>query len=527
MSLMLGNSERFSPYGTLGPYYLSGTYPHRFSAGNAKILGRAGIPTQLVSVLVDQKDSATTLRLYDGTNRSGSLIAAISCAKLGTYPLNFRLSKGLFVSCDGGAGSAVVIVEAATYNNGTLTMSGNEITDTTRTAAIKWGTAQSGGSVDEFNPPDSSYGIWEAGTNLFRRGQCDATTDWGVNTGTGVTLATDATTPAPFSPQSIKYTVDGTQSAQGTLATTATGQAAAAGTIGVASAWLKGASGQTFNVVLQWKNTDSSTTLGSTSSIVATGNWQLVTAPSVAVASGKTGDSLRLIVASTAMVPGSFNVAHGMIQTGVAVVSPYIATTGGNTATRSTARVQIPANCVTNAQGWIAMRVNLPWAVASPPHPGSAPFFFSWADSLTNRIIGYFDAGGTNSFKIQRNTASGSDTDSGPTETFVAGTSKTLIFMWDSGHVYLSVDGAAFTHSNGTKVPTMVDTQIDIGTGGVVGTGREIDANVLWVACGVGVLADADAATINGFGSTDKLVSDFPGNCTFFWPADTSRYYTS
>jgi hypothetical protein len=87
-----------------------------------------------------------------------------------------------------------------------LTFSGNEITDTARTAGVQG---------DGITPPDSSTGIWEATTNLITNGGADSgitsTTSWG----SGTTTVTRDTTTAKFGSAAFKVVTDGTAAGQG------------------------------------------------------------------------------------------------------------------------------------------------------------------------------------------------------------------------------------------------------------------------------------------------------------------------
>ena len=61
--------------------------------------------------------------------------------------------------------------------NDTLTTSGNEMTDTTRTTNTQG---------DGITSPDSSYGIWESTTNLVTNGGAETNITGWTNHGTGV-----------------------------------------------------------------------------------------------------------------------------------------------------------------------------------------------------------------------------------------------------------------------------------------------------------------------------------------------------
>src|SRR5690348_10334740 len=79
-----------------------------------------------------------------------------------------------------------------------LTLSGNEITDAARSAALAWPTTQKGGSTDGLTPP-AGVGVYRAATNLCRRGQCDLLTSEASGKQGGEVLSVDAAHHAPFS----------------------------------------------------------------------------------------------------------------------------------------------------------------------------------------------------------------------------------------------------------------------------------------------------------------------------------------
>lgn len=218
-----------------------------------------------------------------------------------------------------------------------------EITDVTRTSNV-----QGDGNVR---------------TNLFRNGQCDAATDWTFQTA-GVTSAVDATVAAPLASQSIKVTMDGSVSGQEVGAISGSGQAALAGTVGVGSVYVKGTAGASYSARLGWTNTDTSFTPGSFVTFTATGSWQQIVLPSVAVAVGKTGDRLRIQIGVPVGVTRAdiFWLAHAMLEKGQASVGTYIPTSGGVTASQgqdssfgiwtATTNLVLNGGFETNTTGW-------------------------------------------------------------------------------------------------------------------------------------------------------------------------------
>ena len=407
-----------------------------------------------------------------------------------------------------------------------LTVSGNEISDATRALAELWGTAQSGGQTDG-RSDDSSFFIGRAATNLHARGQCDATTHW---TWSATSTTVDPTTPAPFSPQSIKAVCDGSVGAQGNAARSLAGDlAAAAGTLAAGSLYMKGTPGLAYDVWIRWENGDGSVTEGAKTVVIATGEWQQIKPATLAVAVGKVGKIIYLFCRiSGAARADTFWTAHAMIEQGKAVVAPYVPTSGGATATKAAARVRAPAALLDETQGWVAMRVRMGWASTTDPHGANAPVFFAFGDDTNNRIMGYYDPS-TNVFAILRRNGGAGASRGYSVVSFAVGDAVTVVFRWTATAIGLSINGAAFIDAADTAIPTLAATTFDIGTAGTLISGREIDSDVLWFACGTGTLTDTDAASLHAFGNTDKAPEDFIAAaaacaCTATWAADTAAY---
>lgn len=192
--------------------------------------------------------------------------------------------------------------------------------------------------VSQHASADKVAAALRAATNLFQRGQCDSIDDYAWhNISAGVTQSLDASTAPPFSTQSVKQVCNGTSANQACVPQSDVGQAAATGTAGVGSIYFEGVAGQSYRCWLRWVNTDATTTDGAVTTFTATGSWQLLSPASVAVEAGKTGDQLRLRVEINGTRAETFWLAHAMLEKGQSVVAPYVATSGGVTATRPAA----------------------------------------------------------------------------------------------------------------------------------------------------------------------------------------------
>lgn len=386
---------------------------------------------------------------------------------------------------------------------GALVMSGNEVTDLARRIGYSLGTSASGQMLDGQAIP-GGVGIRRAATNLHPHGQGDTANNYGSTFGAGViSVDVDPSKPAPYSSQSIKVTVDGSATGQGTKPTTNVGQAAAAGTNGVGSIRFWGTVGATYFARLRWVHTDATTVDGPAVPFTGSGDWQLLgdalggtaTLAALAVAAGKTGDQLQILVYTATARAESFWLAHPMLEKGQSVVAPYVATSGGATATHAASRVQAPASLLNAAQGWVAMRVRMGWGTASEPGAGAGtPSFFEWQDDASNRLIGFYRES-NNTIEMQRKASVGGQSSAiSAAQTFNAGDLLTVVFAWDATHTYLSVNGGAFVSAGGGGIPSLAASTIDIGT--VNGSSNALDSDVLWFACGTGTLTNADAATI-------------------------------
>lgn len=407
---------------------------------------------------------------------------------------------------------------------GSITAAGTEITDVLRALRTDAGGAglAVGQSCDQNSYPASTYGIWRAGTNLHRRGQCDATTDY-VAKATGVTITRDTGTVPPFSAASIAVAVDGSTSNQGVQAQTATGLALAAGTSGAAGLWFKGTAGFPYQVDIQIANTDASATTGTAVAVTATGAWQYVVAPSVAVAVGKTGDRIRLraYYVSGLPLPHTFNVAHPMIESAQTEVSPYVATSGGATSARAAARVQAPASLLDETRGWLALRVR--WGSDSS-QVSSDRYLFAWQDSGTTLLSGRLLASSLK-FRMSRlNGGAGATVDSSSAISFSRGDTATIVFAWTSTTVKISVNGGAFDSVGNTDIPVLAAATFDLGSFAAT---LQLNGEIEWAAGGTGNLVNAGAAAIAALGENPRpwaRVWPDSSTCTFTWSASTASY---
>lgn len=405
-----------------------------------------------------------------------------------------------------------------------LLLTGGVITDAQRVTARSWGINQQGSSTDGLTPPAGFY-IGDARTNLFRRGQCDAIGVGGAADSKWISqlsasVLIDEMTPAPFSPQSIEVATPGAAAGEGCVAVTATGLAAAAGTVGAGSIWFKGVAAQTYNVYLLWLNTDASATAGTILPVTASGNWQMLIPPPLAVAAGKTGDRLQFDVLTSTRRAESFHVAHAQLEKGVPFVGPYIATSGGATATRNAARIQALASLLNAKQAGISLRLQPGWNSGTALYGISTPIVFMWANDASNYIAIVYTPS-TNLFTLRSVNGGTVSSVSAPAVTFNSGDGLTITAQWNATTLKLSVNGAAFSSAARGIIPTLTASLFDLGCWTPTGT-FQIDGNYRWAATFADNLTDTNAATLNNFGNIPPNLFQLPGEPTYVTPCITS-----
>lgn len=140
------------------------------------------------------------------------------------------------------------------------------------------------------------------------------------------------------------------------------------------------------------------------------------------------------------------------------------------------------------------------------------------SEANASSLFLYYDVD-TDRFRMARSGVAQS-----PAQSFSTGSVKTIIGTWNQSTVKISIDGAPFITATSTGYPA--SAPFYIGSSVKQGSGRQTNSDYYWVAAGTGTLTDADAARIHGFGNTDKRRSDFGGNATFVWWANSNAYNT-
>lgn len=393
------------------------------------------------------------------------------------------------------AGSAVVAAAHIATVPATLTVSGNEITDATRAV----NTQGDGRSAD------SSFGVWEATTNLIANGGAETNT-----TGATDHSSTTTRTTAQFKFGTASYQVV-TSNAQANEGPSWAFTGAAA-TAYACSAWVRGSG--TARIALfdsvSGKQASSPVTLSST--------WQRI---SVVATTGAASSGFAAYIETDVQQNTTFDV-DGVQAEAKGYPTPYVQTDGG-TAARSAARVRMTPTPLNTHQHWIAIRMRM--GAASTALAGCAPYY--WGDGGANSFFTIFKNGlGSNTWNASMK--GGVQTGPSIVQAMAAGDSVTFVAQFIYGvSVGFSINGSAIstTAGAGSPVLTALPTLAELG---MLNNGSQVDGEIFWVAAGIGTLTSADAALIHGFGNADPAMAHFAAlnsnaaNPTFFWSADTT-----
>lgn len=379
-----------------------------------------------------------------------------------------------------------------------VTVSGNEVTDVVRQAALE-------GDGQAY--PDSSYGIWEATINLITNGGFETViTGWNDSGATG----TRVTAQKKFGGASGQYVTDNAGANEGGYHAFA----GAAATQYTVSAWVRGtAGGETVRVALY----DDVSGKQASSPVTLTTGWQRVT---VTATTGGGSAVFRAYIETDAQQNITFNI-DGVQAEAQPIATPYVETDGG-TAGRSNCRVQMPVSLIDETQAWFAvyMRMNWDW----DDEPAANPINFRWQDDGTHRIGMYFETGAGRWGLLRMN--GGGEVVVFQNNTFSRGDEVLVIGAWTAAAIKISVNGAGFTSAAHAVVPTLSATTFEIGAA-PLGTAQHLDGDILWAACGTGVLTDADAAAIAALGGGAPPSDMVPSaaELTAIWYANNPEYF--
>jgi hypothetical protein len=266
--------------------------------------------------------------------------------------------------------------------------------------------------------------------------------------------------------------------------------------------------------------------------------WDNVTGKQVGTATTLTGASQRLTMTATTGVGATqfavyvetdvaqpsfaFNVDAVQVEA-KATPNPYVKTDGA-TATRAAARVRAPISAIDERQAWVAFRVR--YGYPSGVTPNSNPGLFLAFDDNTH-LLDLFLTPGTGRWSCNSKNGSGGLNDvraDSPPQAWLSGDFATIIGAWDASRIAVAINGAPFTSTpRGSSTPTLAATQFDIGSLVAWFGPSAFDGDILWAACGLGSLADADSAALHAFGNAGPAdVATVPGSPQMVWLADTS-----
>ena len=143
----------------------------------------------------------------------------------------------------------------------------------------------------------------------------------------------------------------------------------------------------------------------------------------------------------------------------------------------------------------------------------------------------------TLAYEFTRSSSSGTATVSVPGVFPTSGHDATVVAAWDSGNLYLSVNGSSFVSVGSVNIPTIPDSTFDIGSDGA---GNFLNATVDWASFGSGALVPGQDETVytalpdsltlwstaNPEPVGDATMMSYPANSsmTGVWPAVSSQY---
>jgi RHS repeat-associated protein len=370
----------------------------------------------------------------------------------------------------------------------------NEITDTTRAKSTE----------GDGRSSDSSFGLWEATTNLSSNGGMETSTSGWFDSGSGSTL-TQSATGAKFGAKALQVT-----NASGTpTAAAVTSIAVSPGAAYTVSSWVSG-SGTAFISFNERTSADTSVADYSSATVMLTSAPQRIGVTRTP-ASGNT--LARIVITGSA---GATLYIDGVQLEQKAFATPYVETSGA-AASRTAGRVQEAASGVVNpTQGWVATRVRLglPSSVSTGTYG-----FFEWGDATTNRFALSYNAT-AQAFEFTKQVPGYTGT-AGLSASFAASDLLTLIAAWDTTGIRISVNGSSFQRVAETHVPVLAATMFDIGRLSLGGASLA-DSDILWFAAGTGNVGDGDAGAFNAIGSSDPTLAAFTAHseATFTWWGD-------
>lgn len=396
----------------------------------------------------------------------------------------------------------------------TLTASGHEITDASRAARVQ-GDGRSG---------DSSFGVWEATTNLAPNGGLESNQWWwwgGPNMETA-----RSTTHAKFG--SYSFSVRATSST-GDQHLISAGFNLAPSTTYTWSAWVylpQAGRLDEGGYYLQenggsWRRIG---VLGSGTKLYAAG-WHRLTGTGTTPADWLA--DTRVTMRPPVVSAGVYDTSLTMYFDGVQVeqkpfATPYVETNGAS-AGRPAAGPQGPATLLDKNQGWVAFRTRLGWGSTGDP---AYPMFFSWGqmNAGVRSDINVVWEHVNNRFYLEQFTSGSQAVVGAPASTHSAGQIRTVVAAWTPTQLKISIDGAPFVTASRPSIPNLTAQNFHVGRW--FNDGYRASSDLFWFSAGKGTLTDEDAQAIGDFGGETPGPPGFPTASlpSTVWTADTSAY---
>ncbi|MGQ0804673.1 MAG: phage head spike fiber domain-containing protein, partial [Actinomycetota bacterium] len=215
-----------------------------------------------------------------------------------------------------------------------MVVSGGEVSDAVRSAGVEG---------DGRPVPDSSYGVWDATTNLFANGGLESdTVRWGQEA--GVSTIERTTGQSKFGSASLLVTLTGSGSPQVNAPSQYSRIPVAAGTTYTFSAWVKqlGGAARSLKATILWTNSFGDTFSAEAGVVVGAqvGSYRRVVVSAAAPAGAVTAWTRVELTGAAAGETFSVDGAQFEAQR---LATPYVHTDGAS-ASRSAGRVELPAS---------------------------------------------------------------------------------------------------------------------------------------------------------------------------------------
>ena len=430
---------------------------------------------------------------------------------------------------DFGGGSITAFVETAQYVesatvtgvtsvlsapnrvDGSLTMSGAIYNDTSRLAAV---------DGDGLNL-DTGTGFWEGTTNLVQNGGAETNaTGYNGNSAAVVRSTTKKkfgsasiqATPALGGPHEGPFYIDGVH-----------GLAISAAHTYAVSLWAYSDVERTIHVGFDENNSsDVFVSSGSDDFHLPAGVWTRCEHVHTTAA----GVAFAIPFAYTNDNAGGATPFYidGLQFEDKGYCTPYVETNGG-TASRGDSQTTFPVGTkLDETQGFAIFRFK-PSYTTNEPVNQLYPLL-EWADTNSNRLLMYI--GNNNFLEFNRTGGGGSTTIIADMSAAVTGVGMTLAVKWDSGNIYLSVNGAPFNSIPNTDIPVIVGTTVGLGYAPVFFGAAGLAGELMWTLLGTGTPSDSDIAAVHANGDTDPewWSTAPPAGTTFIWDGVDTDYWT-